>query len=163
RVERWESLKPHLEEIGVGLVVGEELDQLDGVFEEMSAHVGGTPEPGLLDMPGVTPEQVGRFYQAAAAFFQQAPWKKVGYEAAIMVEWDRFQSGPWYAMLMGQSGLTTGLALYEDLEALRRMWAGGGDEESARRAVGTSVTFGEEWDLPVADLDAAKRHGWAVA
>ena len=74
-------------------------------------------------MPGVTPEQVGGFYEAAASFFRQAPWKKVGYEAAIKVECDKFQSGPWYAVLMGQSGLTTGLALYEDLKALRRIWA----------------------------------------
>ena len=27
----------------------------------------------------------------------------------------------------------------------------------------TTVTFGEEWDIPVADLEAAKRHGWPVA
>jgi tetratricopeptide (TPR) repeat protein len=161
--ERWESLRPHLDDIGVSLVVSEQLDQLDGIFEEMLAHVGAKREPGLLDMPGVTPEQVASFYEAAAFFFQQAPWKKVGYEAAIKIECDRFQSGPWYAVLMGQSGLVIGLALYEDLEALRRMWAGGGDEESARRSVANTVSFGEEWDIPVADLEAAKRHGWQVA
>ena len=27
----------------------------------------------------------------------------------------------------------------------------------------TTVTFGEEWDIPVAGLEAAKRHGWPVA
>jgi tetratricopeptide (TPR) repeat protein len=162
--ERWESLQPHLDEIGVGLVVTEELDQIEEVFNEMCAHVGGQPKPGLLDMPGVTPEQVASFYEAAAFFFRQAPWKKVGYEAAIQVECDKFQSGPWYAVLMGQSGLTTGLALYEDLKALRRMWAGDRDDEDhARRTVGTSVTFGEEWDIPVADLEAAKQYGWQVA
>ena len=65
---------------------------------------------------------------------------------------------------MGQSGLTTGLALYEDLEALRRMWAGDrDDEDNARQSVATTVTFGEEWDIPVADLEAAKKHGWQVA
>jgi hypothetical protein len=65
---------------------------------------------------------------------------------------------------MGQSGLTTGLALYEDLGALRRLWAGErADEDNARQTVGTSVTFGEEWDIPVADLEAAKKHGWHVA
>jgi len=47
---------------------------------------------------------------------------------------------------------------------LRRLWAGErGHEENARRTVGTSVTFGEEWDIPVADLDAAKKYGWQVA
>ena len=65
---------------------------------------------------------------------------------------------------MGQSGLTMGLALYEDLEALRRLWAGDrGDEDNARQSVATTVTFGEEWDIPVADLGAAQRHGWPVA
>jgi hypothetical protein len=29
--------------------------------------------------------------------------------------------------------------------------------------VATSVTFGEEWETPVADVDAAKKHGWQVA
>jgi hypothetical protein len=159
---RWESLRPHLEEIGVGLAAGEDLGLVDDVFAAMSEDVWGKTQPGLLAMPGVTAELVGGFYEAAAAFFRQAPWKKVGYESAIQVECDRFQSGPWYAVLMGQSGVTTGLALYDDLKALRRMWAGA-DEETARRTVGTSVTFGEEWDIPVADLDAARKHGWAVA
>jgi hypothetical protein len=122
--DRWESLRPHLDEIGVGLAVAEELDQMEAVFNEMCGHVCGKPKPGLLDMPGVTPAQVARFYEAAAFFFQEAPWKQVGYEAAIKVECAKYQSGPWYAVLMGQSGLTTGLALYEDLEALRRLWAG---------------------------------------
>jgi hypothetical protein len=137
---------------------------MEVVFQGMCEHVCGKPKPGLLDMPGVTPALVGSFYEAAAFFFRQAPWKKVGYEAAIKVECARFQSGPWYAVLMGQSGLTMGLALYEDLEALRRLWAGDrADEDNARQTVGTSVTFGEEWDIPVADLEAAKRHGWQVA
>ena len=56
------------------------------------------------------------------------------------------------------------LALYEDLGALRRLWAGDdADRENARQTVGTSVTFGEEWDIPVADLEAARRYGWPVA
>src|SRR5262249_61619523 len=60
--ERWASLRPHLDEIGVGLAVAEELDHLEVVFQGMCAHVCGEPKPGLLDMPGVTPMQVGSFY-----------------------------------------------------------------------------------------------------
>jgi tetratricopeptide (TPR) repeat protein len=161
--ERWESLRRHLEEIGVGLDAGTELDPLGEVFKEMCIQVCGRPKPGLLDMPGVTAEQVASFYEAAALFFQQAPWKKVGYESVIKVQCDKFQSGPWYAILMGQSGLTTGLTLYEDMETLRRMWAGGGDEHHTRQAVGTSVTFGEEWEIAMADFEAAKKYRWQVA
>jgi hypothetical protein len=44
------------------------------------------------------------------------------------------------------------------------MWArDDDDEENARRSVGTSVTFGEEWTIPVADLEAARQYGWPVA
>jgi hypothetical protein len=65
---------------------------------------------------------------------------------------------------MGQSGLTMGLALYEDLKALWKLWASEqGDEDNARQSVATTVTFGEEWCIPVADLEAAKKHGWPVA
>ena len=63
----------------------------------------------------------------------------MGYEAAIRVECANYQSGPWHAVLMGQSGLTTGLALYEDLEPLRRLWAGDrADEDNARQSVATA-------------------------
>jgi tetratricopeptide (TPR) repeat protein len=162
--ERWEALRPHLEEIGVEITVTDELDQMEVVFKEMCEQVCGKPKPALLDMPGVRPAQVGSFYEAAASFFRQAPWKRVGYEAAIQVVCDKFQSGPWYAVLMGQSGLTMGLALYEDVEALQAMWAGDrASEEHARQSVATTVTFEEEWNIPVADLDAAKKHGWQVA
>jgi hypothetical protein len=137
---------------------------MEAVFNEMCEHACGKPKPGLLDMPGVTPEQVGSFYGAAAFFFQEAPWKDVGYEAAIKVECAKYQSGPWYAVLMGQSGLTLGLALYEDLETLRRLWASDRvEEDNARQSVATTVTFGEAWDIPAADLEAAQRHGWPVA
>jgi tetratricopeptide (TPR) repeat protein len=162
--ERWESLRPHAEEIGIRLVGTEALDQTDALFKELTEHTCGPLEPGLLDMPGIQPAQVARFYETAADFFQQAPWKKVGYESAIKIECDRFESGPWYGVLMGQSGLTMGLALYDDIAILQRLWSHNAtDEDNARQTVGTSVSFGEEWDIPVADLEAAERYGWKVA
>jgi len=142
--EFWESLRPHLEEVGIRLVTAQVLDQFDGVFTDLTEKVCGKVEPGLLDMPGIKPDQAGAFYDAAAYYFRLAPWKKIADNTAIKVACDRFDSGPWYAVLMGQLGLTTGLALYDDLGALRQAWAGGTDEENARHAVGTSVTFGEE-------------------
>jgi hypothetical protein len=160
----WESLRTHVEEIGVRLTATDEPAEVAAALADLSEHIGGKAEPGLLDVPGVTPRQVAGFYEAAAGFFRQAPWKKVGYESAIRVECDKFQSGPWYAVLMGQSGMTIGMALYDDLETLKRLWTrDGDDEENARETVGTSVTFGEESDIPVADLEAAKRHSWRVA
>ena len=160
----WESLRSPIEEIGVRLNATEEPAETAAALADLSEHLAGKAEPGLLDAPGVTPGQVAGFYEAAAAFFRRAPWKKVGYESAIRVECDKFTGGPWYAVLMGQSGLTIGMALYDDLETLKRLWTrGGDDEENARETVGVSVTFGEETDIPVADLEASERHGWLVA
>ncbi len=161
---RWDSLRPHLVAIGVELMAVERLEHLDAVFDDLSRHVGGPPQPGLLDVPGVTPLRAGSFFEAAAFFFQQAPWKKVGYESAVQIECDKYSGGPWYAVLMGQSGLMTGLALYEDLTTLRRLWTrAASDEANARQTVATTVTFGEESDIAVADLEAARRYDWPVA
>ncbi|MFI5460491.1 MAG: DUF6930 domain-containing protein [Isosphaerales bacterium] len=162
--ERWDELKPHLDEIGITVVPTEELDQLDVVFRDLARHLTGDAPPGLLEMPGIKPEQVAGFYRAAARFYRRAPWRKLGYETAIKVECDRFESGPWYAVVMGQSGLTFGMALYEDLKTLEKLWAGEmSDEENARETVALSVTFDDETGIPVADLDASRRLGWDVA
>jgi hypothetical protein len=65
---------------------------------------------------------------------------------------------------MGQSGLTLGLALYEDLSLLRKMWAGRlSDEEGARRTVALTVTFDDESTIAEIDLEAIEKYGWPVA
>ncbi len=160
----WEQLRPHLEEIGVAVEATENLDTFDEAFASLAEHTGRDGRPGLLEVPGMTPERVRGFYGAAAEFFRQAPWKRVGFEAAIRIACDRFKGGPWFAVLMGQSGLTVGLALYADMGILQRMWNGAEDDEkNARETVATSLTFNDPWDIPVADLDAATAHGWPVA
>src|SRR5262245_65676829 len=65
---------------------------------------------------------------------------------------------------MGQSGMVMVVALYEELNVLRRLWSGRmTDEENARETVATAVTFGEEGEVPEPDVEASQRYGWAVA
>jgi tetratricopeptide (TPR) repeat protein len=161
--EPWESLRPHVEGIGVALLARERLDHLDGVFRQMCASVCGEPDPGLLEVPGITPARVAGFYDAAAGFFRQSPWKKVGFEAALRVECPKIAGDPWYAVLMGQSGLARGVAIYSDLASLRQMLTGSPDEQNAVASVALSILFGEPWSIPVPDFDAGQQHGWAVA
>ncbi|MBX6314644.1 MAG: hypothetical protein IRY99_17275 [Isosphaeraceae bacterium] len=162
--ERWQALRPHLEEIGITSTETDDLDHLELVYDDLTRFLSRDEPPGLLEMPGMTPERLGSFYQAAASFYRKAPWKSLGYEEAIRVEADKYESGPWYAVVMGQSGLTLGLALYEDLDLLRRMWAGElSEEENARQTVALSITFDPEIHVSAADLAAIQRHGWEVA
>lgn len=160
-----EALRSELEAAGIRCVVRDELDHLDFVLKDMAEHLGG-PKPlaALVDVPGMTLEQVGGLFSAAADFYRRAPWRDVPGDTPIRVECDKFQSGPWYAVVMGQRGMTLGLALYEDLESLRQLLSGDdSEEESSRRMSGLSLMYGEAFEIPVADLDAAEKHGWPVA
>jgi tetratricopeptide (TPR) repeat protein len=162
--EAWEALNLDLQDIDVDSDFSDELDPLDSVLDGLSEHMAEDEPPGLLDVPGITPEQVSRFYQAAAEFYRKAPWRSLGYEAVIKVECDRFESGPWYAIIMGQAGMTFGLTLYDDLRLLQKLFAGNAsDEENARQTVALTVTFVDENELSPADLEAAEQHGWEVA
>jgi hypothetical protein len=144
--------------------VTEDLDQLDLAFAGLNRHLADGEEPGLLDVEGVTPAQVGRVFDAAAEFYQRAPWRHLDYEVVIRIESTGLAGGPWYGVVFGLSGTAHGLALYDDLASLRALQDGmGSDEENARATVGTTVNYGEAWEVPVGDLDAAERYGWKVA
>jgi tetratricopeptide (TPR) repeat protein len=159
-----DALRPHLDEVGVEPVPTAELDQLDAAFEGLGRHLAGDAPPGLLNTEGVTPEQVAAVFEAAAEFYQQAPWRDLGYEATIQISSEQLPGGPWYAVVFGQSGMAFGMALYDDLASLRELQRGtASDEENAEASSALSVTFGEPWDIPVADLEASERYGWKVA
>lgn len=162
--ERWTNLKPHVEEIGIELMGNPTLDQMDVLFDDMHQHLVGKPRTGLLEMPGVTPEQVAGFFDAAAGFYRSAPWKDVGDDVTLKIECAKYESGPWYAVIMGQAGMTLGLALYEHLRVVQRMQQGELSHEGhASKAVVLSVTFGEQTELAVNDLEAIQQHGWNLA
>ncbi len=157
------SLAGHFQGANVDCQVAEELDQIDEVFDELAQQLPAHEPVGLLDMPGVTPDAVGNLFDAAGLFYHQSPWKKTG-ERPVQVACDQFQSGPWYAVIMGQGGMTRGLVLYDSREALRRVQEGNlSEEENARLTTGLVLTFGEKEDLVDQDIAAMRQHGWKVA
>jgi hypothetical protein len=159
-----EALRLPLGGLGVRWAERDTLAGFDDAAGSLARHMAQGEPPGLLDVPGLTPEQVGRFYEAAAAFYDQAPWLRLEFEAAIKVACDRLPGGPWYAVIMGRSGMTMGLTLYDDLALLERLWAGNlSDAQNARLTVATTVLFGEPYEISAADLEAAERYGWRVA
>ena len=160
-----EALLPHLEGAGIDCVVLERLEHFDAAMDSMAEFLRGQGgPPSLLDVPGMEPSQVGSFYAAAADFYRGKPWQQAPGDTPIKVECDKFHSGPWYAVVMGQSGVQQGLAVYEDLAALQEMMTGSrSEEENARGMSALSLMFSEPFEIPVRDLDAAEKHGWPVA
>jgi tetratricopeptide (TPR) repeat protein len=160
----WAELSPHFDQLGISVDSPESLETFDTLLEDLTKHLSEGEPPGMLDMPGVSPEAVGQFFDAAASFFGKGPWKLLGSEQAIRISCDRFESGPWYAVIMGQSGLTLGLALYEDIKLLQRMWSDDvSDEDNARRTVALTVTYDLIQDAPPLDIDAAEKYHWELA
>ena len=161
----WEGLAGDCREVGIACVEVEEFELIDDVIASMLEHLGGGDDaPGLLDEPGMTPERVGAFFAAAAEFHRRAPWKSVAGEETIEVRCDRLADGPRFACVMGQMGMTRGVALYDDLETLARTRAEDlPDEQVAMQTVALSLTYGDARETSPADIRAAREHGWPVA
>jgi hypothetical protein len=155
------QLTPRLEPLGIECVARDALDLLDFVFGELAQSLGESGQPAMVDTPGVKASHVEGLFVAAADYYAKQPWRRVPGDAAIRVRCDRFESGTWYAVVMGQSGMTLGLAMYEDLEVLRAVFRQ--DDDSNRRNSALTLMYGEAFEIPVRDLDAAEQHGWPIA
>ncbi len=158
----YQALRAKFEPLGVECRLLPVLEQLDFIYGELerglTSHGGMS---ALIDVPGVTLDHVAGFFDAAAQFYRCQPWRLTPHDRPIRIQCDRFQTDKWYAVVLGQSGLTCGLVLYEDSELLEAtLWNA---EDAERRQSGLSVLFGEAFDIAVRDLDAAEKHAWPVA
>ncbi len=157
-----ELLDHRLGPLGVECRVEPQLDRLDFIYSELESGLSASERmPALIDTPGVCLEQVGGFFDAAANFYRRQPWRQVWGDKPMVIQCDRFQTSRWYGVVMGQSGMTLGLALYEDLDVLRCVLR---QEPGAdRRHAGLSIMYGEPFEISVRDLDAAEKNHWPIA
>ena len=157
-----DAVRPQLEPLGVACTARRHLPEMDALLDSLSDSLnGGHQMAAMIDTPAVAPAQVGGLFAAAAEFYRQRPWRDAPSDAAIEIRCDKFQADRWHAVVMGQSGMTYGLALYEDrkvLEAILRQEPG-----ADRRSSGLSIIYSEAFEISTRDLDAAEREGWPVA
>lgn len=165
RSQHYDAVRERLEAAGIECEVAHELDQIDEIFQQLATHfAGGKALPAMVEVPGVRLEQAGGFYRAAAEFYQQAPWRRIPGDLPLKIECEKFQNKTWYGVIMGQSGMVLGLAMYEDFDTLRTILSGeASDEENFRRTTGLSVMYGEAFEIPIPDLEAIEKHHWPVA
>jgi hypothetical protein len=163
--ERAAALRSACESWKVNVKPVAKLKVWDELFAQMTDSLSDADGlRGIVEVPGMKLEQVATFYEAAAEFFRRRPWRRVPADTPFRIDCPRFETGTWYTFVMGQSGLTLGLAMYDDLAAVKRLVSGAmSQEDHVRRMSGISLTYGEAFETPIRDVNAAEEHGWPLA
>lgn len=154
-------LREALGPIGVEVVVRESLPMLDAAIDNMldSPHLGGKPEPGLLDMPGMTLDHVIAFAEAAKAFFTARPWRHLTDDDLIAIESPAGPPGAQFTQVLGAGGHTFGLGFMPSKQAHESLR----DRGEIPRGGVWSLTFGDIDSIPYDDGDAWERNNFPVA
>jgi hypothetical protein len=162
----YESLQPRLEAIGVVAAMADYLEHLEFACSSLTDSGPFADEVGqaLFAGEGVTREQVGDVFAAAADFYRQAPWQRTPSDQMIQVTCPQLLPHPWYAGVIGQQGVATGLALYFDWKYVQHILHGLEPTLPAMREIdGLSLMFEEQYQLAAVEVNAAEEEGWPVA
>jgi hypothetical protein len=158
-----EALAPELRKVGVTCKFRHTLRETEQALQSLWSYLGdeGTI-PGLLEAPGVTTFMVRGLFEAAAFFYDEAPWRWIDDSSPIEVRYP-VDSQPRYAVVMGHGGQTYGLAIYNSTDVLRETYAGTPPDQLMGREAWTALLFGEAVETPFVDLDAIEAYDWPVA
>ena len=138
-------------------VLRDELPELDNFLFEMAVSFSSPEKCSLVNGRGVTPEVMEEFYEVAAIYYSRAPWRHVPGDVPIEI---RLANGETrYAVVMGRSGMTFGVTVYEDFGKVRDLLCGRTREMPESK----SVIFDEFMSLSPQDLYLVERHGWPIA
>jgi hypothetical protein len=136
------------------------LAMIETVAESLAVAIAGpdTLRP-LARVPGMTDDVQRALYAAAADFYRARPWRKLPSDTPLDIR------GPGdrlvHAVVMGQSGIQQGLAVYEDRTTLAAAMRG--DEKAAARSTSLAVMYGEAFEIAARDHDAIQQRGFEVA
>jgi hypothetical protein len=140
-------------------------DEFYEIIRQLEGHLrGNEPEiPAMLDAPKVTVELLKGVFEAAAEFYQAAPWIRLSNEQVIAV---RHPNEPnyQYALVMGQGGVEYGLVRYADWSEVQSQSMHGDDPlRGWQDRTWNSITYDTADHLPFADLDAIEQHNFEIA
>jgi tetratricopeptide (TPR) repeat protein len=142
----------------------ERLETLDAAVTEYTALVTAEQPPSALEGRDVTIEALECFADAAARYFQAAPWQHLSDEDLVEIEAPDAPEGHRYALVLGNGGHVFGLAFY----ASRKEHAALRHARSPRAAaealpVARSVLFDSADGIPIREHDLWLTHRLALA
>jgi len=159
------DLRPQLAEIGISIDFIQTLADTDPRLAEIESlyQSNRTEVPGLLSVPGVTPDLVEELFAAAANFYRAAPWDRLSNLQPLAVSFPSWDM-QGYVQLMGNSGLEFGLVLFWDWDDLLSVYRHSSEPLDHIPASGWQVlSFESLEDLPAGDRQALKEYGWEAA
>ncbi len=138
--------------------------EAEEVIREFERQANGMEEPpGMLSVPGVTPELAGSVFAAVADFYRAAPWIKLNNFQVLALKHPD-EENYRYAVVMGQGGIEYGLAVYLTWDDVIHIFTTDDNPEEALPASGSqSLMFNPITMMPFDDLDAMEQYGWQVA
>ncbi|GAA5508013.1 hypothetical protein [Novipirellula caenicola] len=137
--------------------------QVADSFDKLIAGLllnSGQGETPLAETEGVTEKLMERYYDAAARFYKAAPWKMVGGDNLIRLEYRESGESSWGITVMGQLGQVLGLSLIENVKHARKFIQ---QKCPMEELVAISVQFGEAFDMVPIDFWHLEQNHWSVA
>lgn len=156
--------------IEVELVPGqpEDLPALAPLLRAMGEDLGaGDERRALVNAPGVTIERLRALAEAAREFHLARPWDRLdGDDDPIRVLAPPPPPGRAVVAVMGSMGQEFGLTCFGTMQQFLDMVRAPDDEDyrlAARFQERWSLAFGREDEMPLADVEAWRRHGLPLA
>ena len=152
---------------GVAVRVGP-TPEIDAVVRATGRAIGpGDDRQSYLENGRVTPEAVGRFFEAAAAVYRLAPWRIAQSDNQVLrLDAPTFGMEGACLSIIGGLGESHGVLVFESVDDFTEMAHVGTEEEIRAQGAGVpilSINFEARKNLPRGLASEAKRHGWPVA
>jgi len=158
-----EAIEPYMDEIGIHCKP-RAIPGINDVLEEMAQFMDEEEDhPSLIDIEGATLDDVGKFFEASAAFYRAAPWVHLLNEQFFLLRIPAEGGLERFVTVMGNGGVEYGLAFYESWKDVENLFKNQEDPLQALPAQGAlSMLYERAHQMSFDDLDAIQEHDWDV-
>lgn len=158
-----EYLQSQLADTGISIVCRDRLMVFDEALADLTEYIcKGKPLPAALSAKRVTVDMMRSFAEAAAAFYTAQPWRHLCDVDLIVIEEPFVDPLLRYASILGNGGMTYGIAFYDSAEMFEQFIDGHGMELIKNRPYWTLFLGGIE-ELPFGDADLWEDYHLPVA
>ncbi|MEJ7591611.1 MAG: hypothetical protein WKF77_08690 [Planctomycetaceae bacterium] len=159
------ELEQTAKSIGCDVVVGD-CQLADHVHKTLQENnVGNAPKFGaLIHQPDMTPEVIGDFFKASAAYYKSRIYTRVRPELTVEISCPELLPKTFTAVTMGQMGQEIGIMLFDNPKTARSMFRSSetDSEKNARKISGIGYSIDGQELMHPADVAVAEQFGWPV-